>query len=154
VKTYELLIMNDKESPREFLPSSTLIDPNEFTPENSVILINSLWFLSMSVCLTCIMLATLLQRWADQYNSRIFTRPRTDPRDLAGPRTTFGAGESDLRLPWLIEALPTMLRVSLLLFFVGFGVFVFNLTSSFGTMEALLLTAGSLICPFLCYLQT
>ena len=154
MKTYELLLIDNKDIPPEYFPSSTLTDPNNFTPEGSVILVNSLWFLSMSVCLTCIMLASLLQRWADQYNTRIFTRSRTDPRKLAQPRTTFGAGQSDLRLPWLVEALPLMLRISLLLFFAGFGVFVFNLTISFGIMESLLLTAGSLICPFLCFWHT
>ena len=154
MKTYELLLIEKKNIPREYFPSSSLTDPNNFTPESSVILVNSLWFLSMSVCLTCIMLSSLLQQWADQYNTRIFTRSRTDPRNQAEPRTTFGAGENDLRLPWLVEALPLMLRISLLLFFAGFGVFVFNLTASFGTMEALLLTAGSLICPLLCFWHT
>jgi hypothetical protein len=154
VKTYELLLVDQKGEPREFFPSSTLTDPSTFTPENSVILINSLWFLSMSVCLTCIMLASLLQHWANQYNANIFTRPRTDPRDPAEPRSPFGAGVEELRLPWLVEALPALLRMSLLLFFTGFGVFVFNLTSDFGTAEALLLTAGSLICPLLCFLHT
>ena len=146
--------MDNKDLPRDYLPSSTLIDPNKFTPESTVILINSLWFLSMSICLTCIMLASLLQRWADHYNTRIFTRSRTDPRNLADRRMSFGPGESDLRLPWLVEALPLMLRISLLLFFTGFGVFVFNLTASFGILESLLLTAGSLICPFLCFWHT
>lgn len=154
VKTYELLITDDKAESRDSLPSSTLTDPNKFKPKKSVIMINSLWFLSMSVCLTCIMLGSLLQRWADQYNTNIFTRPRTDPRSPAEPRSAFGAGAEELRLPWLIEALPAMLRIALLLFFAGFGVFVFNLTADFGTMEALLLTAGSLICPLLCFWHT
>ena len=104
------------------------------------------------------MLGSLLQRWASQYNTNIFTRPRTDPRNAAEPRSPLGAGgggdEQPLRLPWLIEALPAMLRISLYLFFAGFGVFVFNLAADFGTFEALLLTAGSLICPLLCFWHT
>ena len=101
------------------------------------------------------MLGSLLQRWAKQYNTNIFTRPRTDPRNTTEPRRSpFGAGGDELRLPWLIEALPAMLRMSLYLFFTGFGVFVFNLASDFGTFEALLLTAGSLICPLLCFWHT
>jgi len=151
VKTYELFVVGDRLEPGELLPSSTLADPNNFTPESSAIMINSLWFLSISVSLTCIMLGSLLQRWACQYNTRIFTRPRTEPRNPAEPRPTFGAGRGELRPPWLVEALPVMLRVSLYLFFAGFGVFVFSLTSDLGTFEALLLTAGSLICPLLCF---
>lgn len=154
MKTYELLLVGDKLEKGDFLPSSTLIDPNNFKPESSDIIINSLWFLSMSVCLTCIMLGSLLQRWANQYNTNIFTRPRTDPRNTTEPRSPFGAGGDELRLPWLIEALPAMLRISLYLFFAGFGVFVFNLAANFGTFEALLLTAGSLICPLLCFWHT
>ena len=154
VKTYELLVVGDKLETGDILPSSTLTNPNDFKPENSAIMVNSLWFLSMSVCLTCIMLGSLLQRWAKQYNTKIFTRPRTDPRNTTEPRSPLGAGGDELRLPWLIEALPAMLRISLYLFFTGFGVFVFNLASDFGTFEALLLTAGSLICPLLCFWHT
>jgi len=151
-KTSELLA--DIKEPRDFLPSSTLIDPAKFAPATSIILINSFWFLSLAVSLTCILIATLLQRWTYQYSiSNIFARPRNMLSNAPGPRTSVGF-QDEPRLPWLIETLPTLLRISLGLFFTGFGVFVFNITSEFGIAPAILLTTGSLICPLFCFLQT
>jgi len=63
--------------------------------------------------------------------------------------SVFGGTEDKPSFPWLIEALPFLLRLSLALFFAGFGVFVFNLTAEFGTAQALLLTSGSLLSPLL-----
>jgi hypothetical protein len=114
-------------------------------------LINSLWFLSLAVSLTCILLASLPQRLAHQYTLKALARSRTDPRHLTAPRLLLGGEDDELQLPWLVDALPTLLRVSLFLFFAGFGVFVFSLTADYGTAQALLLTTGSLICPLLCF---
>jgi hypothetical protein len=150
-KTSELLA--DMNEPREFLPSSSLTDPAKFSPANSIILINSFWFLSLAVSLTCILMASLMQRWAYQSNIHLFSRPRLDLGSRAGHRAEARLDEQ-LRLPWLIEALPVLLRISLCLFFAGFAVFVFNLTSEFGTAPAFLLTTGSLICPLFCFWPT
>lgn len=150
-KTSELLA--DIKEPREFLPSSTLTDPTKFSPATSIILINSLWFLSLAVSLTCILMASLIQRWAYQSSAQLFTRPRLDLGSRAGRHASARLDE-ELRLPWLVEALPALLRISLFLFFSGFAVFVFNLTSEFGTGPAFLLTTGSLICPVFCFWQT
>jgi hypothetical protein len=109
--------------------------------------------LSLAVSLTCILMASLMQRWAYQYSIGIFARSRIDSSNSVGLRAPAGF-EDELRLPWLVEALPTLLRIALGLFFAGFGVFVFNLTSEFGTAPAFLLTTGSLICPVFCFWQT
>jgi hypothetical protein len=160
-------------APLESLPSATLTDPATFSPPTSIILINSLWFLSLAISLTCILLASLMQRWAYQSTIDIFARSRLDLPSVDGGsvgswewqgqeqaerrrRASAAAGhvEDELRLPWLMETLPTLLRIALLMFFAGFGVFVFDLTSEFGTAPAFLLTTGSLICPLFCFWQT
>lgn len=117
----------------------------------AVVLINSFWFLSLGVSLTCILLASLPRRWVRRYSDALAIRPSPHPERTRG---IFDAEEDDddlLPVPWLVEALPTLLRVGLYLFFAGFGVLVFNITANLGTAQAILLTAGSLICPVLCF---
>jgi len=111
-------------------------------------LINSFWFLSLVVSLTCILLSSLAQRWASEHRLNLSAQPRTEPRNSMAS-SVFGGTEDKPSFPWLIEALPFLLRLSLALFFAGFGVFVFNLTAEFGTAQALLLTSGSLLSPLL-----
>ncbi|KAI0246530.1 hypothetical protein BJV78DRAFT_144193 [Lactifluus subvellereus] len=149
-KSLELLADGDK-SQIPVLPP--LADPSQFSPSTPVVLINSLWFLSLGVSLTCILLASLPRRWVRRYSDVLAIRPRPDSHDLARTRRVFDAEDDgdQLSLPWLIEALPTLLRAALYLFFAGFGVLVFNLTANLGIAQAILLTTGSLICPVLCF---
>ncbi|KAH9983042.1 hypothetical protein BJV74DRAFT_53711 [Russula compacta] len=156
LKTHELLA-EDKE-PYAYFISTTIPDPTRFAPARSAVLINSLWFLSLAVSLSCIMLASLPQRWTHQYHDAIGMgmtgRSRNglrNPATAAAPRASVDGAEDDLPPPWLIKALPTLLHMALYLFFSGFAVFVFNLTSSYGIAQALLLTAGSLISPLFCF---
>ncbi|KAI0252915.1 hypothetical protein BJV78DRAFT_1087367, partial [Lactifluus subvellereus] len=89
-----------------------LSDPSQFSPTTSAVLVNSLWFLSLVVSLTCALLATLLQQWARRY-LRI--------------RAFFSEGVDKLHLPWAVETLPTLLHASLFLFFAGLVIFLFGI---------------------------
>jgi hypothetical protein len=86
--------------------------------------VNSLWFLSLAISLTCALLATLLQQWARRYLK--LTQPRYSPHKRARIRAFFFEGVEKLLLPWVVEALPTLLHVSLFLFFSGLVVFLCN----------------------------
>ncbi|KAH9972292.1 hypothetical protein BGW80DRAFT_1120412, partial [Lactifluus volemus] len=46
---------------------ATPVQPPSFSPSKSAIWVNSLWFLSLVISLTCALLATLLQQWARRY---------------------------------------------------------------------------------------
>ena len=95
-----------------------------FTPPKSAIWVNSLWFLSLAISLTCALLATLLQQWARRY-IRI-TQPRYSPHKRGRIRAFYAEGVEQLRLPLAVEALPTLLHLSLFLFFAGLLVFLFS----------------------------
>ncbi|KAH9971429.1 hypothetical protein BGW80DRAFT_1122896, partial [Lactifluus volemus] len=43
--------------------------PPQFSPQNSAVLVNSLWFLSLVISLTSALLATMLQQWARRFLS-------------------------------------------------------------------------------------
>ena len=104
--------------------SSLPTSPPPFNPPNYAIWVNALWFLSLVISITCALLATLLQQWARRYLK--VTRPRYSPHKRARIRAFFAEGVDKFLLPWAVEALPTMLHLSLFLFFAGLAVFLWN----------------------------
>ncbi|KAF8261205.1 hypothetical protein EI94DRAFT_1607964, partial [Lactarius quietus] len=104
------------------IPPSLSNPAASFIPPTSVVWVNSLWFLSLVFSLTCALLATLLQQWARRYLR--LTHPRCSPHKRARIRAFFADGVERLHLPWAVEALPTLLHISLFLFFAGLCVFL------------------------------
>ncbi|KAH9972315.1 hypothetical protein BGW80DRAFT_383040 [Lactifluus volemus] len=104
------------------------VQPPPFFPVTSAIWVNSLWFLSLVVSLTCALLATLLQQWARRYVT--ITQP---PRYSHGPhkrapiRAFFADGVEKFHLHGSVEALPALLHLSLFLFFSGLAIYLFNI---------------------------
>ena len=86
---------------------------------------NSLWFLSLVISLTCALLATFLQQWARRYLRVTSSRYSLHKRALI--RAFFFEGVEKLLLPWAVETLPTLLHISLFLFFAGLVVFLWNI---------------------------
>ncbi|KAH9057264.1 hypothetical protein EDB87DRAFT_1686547 [Lactarius vividus] len=62
--------------------------------------------------------------WARRYLK--VTQPRYSPHKRARIRAFFAEGVDKFLLPWAVEALPTLLHVSLFLFFAGISVFLWN----------------------------
>ncbi|KAF8257558.1 hypothetical protein EI94DRAFT_1278403, partial [Lactarius quietus] len=106
------------------ISSSLPASPPPFSPPNYAIWVNALWFLSLVISITCALLATLLQQWARKYLK--VTQPRYSPHRRARIRAFFAEGVDKFLLPWAVEALPTMLHISLFLFFAGLAVFLWN----------------------------
>jgi len=119
---YQLLSKED--GSQVVIPPSISNPAASFTAPASAVWVNSLWFSSLVIGLTCALLATLLQQWARRY-LRV-TSPRYSPRKRARIRTFFAEGVKRLHLPWTVEALTTLLHIALFLFLVGLGVFLFG----------------------------
>ncbi|KAH9972272.1 hypothetical protein BGW80DRAFT_1227651 [Lactifluus volemus] len=102
------------------------VQPPPFSPSKSAIWVNSLWFLSLVIALTCALLATLLQQWARRYVT-ITQPPRYSPHKRAPIRAFFANGVEKFHLPWSVEALPTLLHLALFLFFIGLAIYLFNI---------------------------
>jgi Family of unknown function (DUF6535) len=105
---------------------ATPAEPPPFSPPKSAVWVNSLWFLSLVISLTCALLATLLQQWAGRYLT-ITQPPRYSPHKRASIRAFFANGVEKFHLPRSVEALPALLHLSLFLFFSGLVVFLFNI---------------------------
>ena len=71
------------------------------------------------------MLATLIQQWARRY-LRMAHRPRDSPHDAARIRAFFADGIEKFRFSWVVEAIPTLIHISLFLFFAGLLIYLFN----------------------------
>jgi hypothetical protein len=117
---YQLLA--DPNVSRTLIPAK----PPPFAPPKSAIWVNSLWFLSLAISFTCALLATLLQQWARRYLT-ITQQPRYTPHKRARICAFLADGVDKSYLPWAVEALPTLLHLSLFLFFAGLLVFLFDL---------------------------
>ncbi|KAH9970197.1 hypothetical protein BGW80DRAFT_1461471 [Lactifluus volemus] len=105
---------------------ATTAQPPPFSPPKSAVFVNSLWFLSLVISLTCALLATMLQQWARRYVT-ITQPPRYSPHRRAPIRAFFANGVEKFHLPWSVEALPALLHLALFLFFSGLGIFLFNI---------------------------
>ena len=80
--------------------------------------------MSLVISLTCALLATLLQQWARRYLK--ITQPRYKPHKRARIRAFFAKGVEKHLVSWTVDALPTLLHLSLFLFFAGLVVFLCN----------------------------
>ena len=80
--------------------------------------------MSLVISLTCALLATFLQQWARRYLK--ITQSRYSPHKRARIRAFFSEGVDKCLLPWTVDALPTLLHISLFLFFAGLVVFLSN----------------------------
>ena len=94
-----------------------------FSPSASVVFINSVWFLSLVLSLTCALMATLMQQWARRY-LQIIQRNHA-PHVRAHLREYFSRGAEKFSIFGLVELLPSLLLLSVLLFFAGLVVFAY-----------------------------
>ena len=136
-------ILADPNVSRTSIPS----EPAPFSPTSSAVWSNALLFLSLVVSLTCALLATMLQQWARRY-LRFTQRPKDNPHDRARIRAFFLHGVDTFHVSWVVEALPTLLHLSIGLFFSGILVWLFDINHpvfrSVGSWAAL--SASAYIC--------
>jgi hypothetical protein len=110
---------------RSSIPSA-VIKPPSFSPPTYAVWVNSFWSLSLVVSLTCALLATLAHQWARRY-VRNTQPPRCSPEKRARTRAFFSEGAEKLYLSRVVETtLPTLVHLSLFLFFGGLLIFLFN----------------------------
>ncbi|KAN0137208.1 hypothetical protein V8E53_004918 [Lactarius tabidus] len=109
---------------RSNLSSSPPTSPPSFSPPTYAVWVNSLWFLSLVISITCALLATLLQQWARRYLN--VTQTCSSLHKRARIRSFFAEGVKKSHLSMVVEALPTLIHVSVSLFFAGLVVFLWN----------------------------
>jgi hypothetical protein len=96
-----------------------------FQPPTSAIWVNALWFLSLVTSLFCALLATLQQYWARRY-LRI-TQTQCAIHKRARLRAFFAEGVEHFQLPFVVETIPTLIHISMFLFFTGLVISLFSI---------------------------
>ena len=109
--------------------TSPVAQPPPFSPPRYAIWVNSLWFMSLVIGLTCALLATLLQQWARRY-TRVTQPARCSPEKRARMRAFFSRGANNMNLPLVVEGLPALIHLAVFLFFAGLIIFLLNVNHS------------------------
>ncbi|KAH9991181.1 hypothetical protein BJV77DRAFT_963013 [Russula vinacea] len=118
-------VLADPNATRSSIPSP-VAKPPPFSPPRYAIWVNSLWFLSLVMSLSCALWATSLQQWARRY-IRLTQPAQCQPEKRARMRAFFAKGVEKMHIPWAVEGLPALLHLSLFLFLGGLVVFLFNI---------------------------
>ncbi|KAJ7897356.1 hypothetical protein B0H14DRAFT_2677929 [Mycena olivaceomarginata] len=109
--------------------------PSAFVPPTSALICNTLWFLSLGFSLSCALSATLVDQWARNYILATESRPSLHKR----------ARISAFQMNTVVELIPTLLHISLLLFFAGLVEFLRPINAVISNlMLGILLFCGSL----------
>ncbi|KAJ7094785.1 hypothetical protein C8R44DRAFT_890213 [Mycena epipterygia] len=95
---------------------------DSFTPPTTSLVCNALWFISLSLSLSCALIATLLEQWARDFihNSDI----RSAPVIRARVFSYLYYGLKRFNMHTVVEIVPLLLHASLLLFFAGLVTFL------------------------------
>jgi Family of unknown function (DUF6535) len=101
----------------------SLSDPT-VSPSASDIRVNISWFMSLVSSLCAALLATLIQRWAQDY-MHMFQR-YSNPFEIARIRQYLHEGVMRWRMTTMVEAVPALVHISLFLFFIGLADFLLN----------------------------
>ncbi|KAK0457170.1 uncharacterized protein EV420DRAFT_1335894, partial [Desarmillaria tabescens] len=108
------------------VPRSGLTPFSEFRPTTSDLLVNGLWFTSLSFSLTTALLAVLTKQWIHLYMSI----PSGTPQDRCRVRQFQYMGLQQWRVAFIIGLLPVLMSASLCVFLVGLVVFLVPLQKS------------------------
>ncbi|KAG6905730.1 hypothetical protein DXG01_001087 [Tephrocybe rancida] len=128
IESYKLL----KPDPIDI--TATLLSPSAVT-------VNILWFLSLAFSLTTALIVTLVQQWIRDYLQRI--QRHSQPQRRGRARRFLFNGLEKWKLETVVEYIPTLLHLSVFLFFAGLCIFL----SLVDTVVAWLV-----LCVFVCCL--
>ncbi|KAF8462479.1 hypothetical protein DFH94DRAFT_856317, partial [Russula ochroleuca] len=104
---------------------SALAKPPAFSPPTYAIWVNSLWFLSLAVSLSCATETMILRNWAVQYLS-VTRPPYYTSWKQARIRAIFAKGNPGPNVIWGTSGGPIFLHLSVLLFIAGGLIYLFN----------------------------
>ncbi|KAK7693017.1 hypothetical protein QCA50_002582 [Cerrena zonata] len=102
------------------IPSFT---PSPFIPARFAVLINTLWLLSLVVALITASLGILVKQWLHE----LMARDTQDPRQQVKLRFFREIGVQRWQVFEIAAALPLLLQLALLLFFIGLSAFLHDL---------------------------
>ncbi|KAJ7147909.1 hypothetical protein C8R43DRAFT_1009865 [Mycena crocata] len=111
--------------------------PATFEPSVSALVCNALWFISLTLSLTCALVATLVEQWARDFLHR--AEIRSSPVERARIFSYLYYGLKRFQMHSVVEVLPLLLHVSLVLFLAGLVAFLAPVNNAITILAAALL---------------
>ncbi|KAJ7153335.1 hypothetical protein C8R46DRAFT_961684, partial [Mycena filopes] len=102
--------------------SFVLPTPSVFHPSSSSLICNILWFLSLTLSLTCALLATLVEQWAREFLHKTEKQPSPVRRARVFAFLYFGVRRFGLH--FVVDLIPLLLHIALVLFLAGLVAFL------------------------------
>ncbi|KAH7096329.1 hypothetical protein BKA62DRAFT_593689, partial [Auriculariales sp. MPI-PUGE-AT-0066] len=130
------------------------LDPNAYQVPLSVRWSNGLWLASLVISLFVALNAIVAQQWLEEYTSRI-SGPAVNHKHWVRRHRVLSDGFERWKIELFISALPLLLHISLLLFFIGLVLFfrpLDNVAATFVMTLAILTFAfyvGTTIAPLI-----
>lgn len=119
---YQTLLAISTGSPAN-LSTSINTEPPAFSPTRSAVVVNALWFASLSLSVAVSLVAMMAKEWF-----RSFMSGRTGPmRRQVRLRQQRWEAIGRLGMKWVLSTLPLLTHASLLLFVIGLSVFLWNI---------------------------
>ncbi|CAE6437961.1 unnamed protein product [Rhizoctonia solani] len=94
-----------------------------FTPSLAAVWVNALWFLSLSLSVSVSLVAMLAKQWCYSYMSGRTGQPHVQARS----RQRRLDGLEHWKMPEILAFLPTLMHLSLVLFFVGLTIYLWDI---------------------------
>jgi hypothetical protein len=112
-----------------------------FEPKPSAVRVNVLWFLSLVLSLSCALSATLMQQWARRYRELAQRRGAFHRRGRMRAYISYGINRFGMARA--VATMPTLLHISVFLFFAGLVEFLFPIhaTVAYTTLGCIILFA-------------
>ena len=115
--------------------SHTPYIPTDFQPQRTDIIINCLFYASLSASLVAALASVVALQWVANYDAAI-TRGGSSPEDRAARRQFRHAGVVSWKMSETIYALPILLYFSVILFFAGLILWMWTLNQIVGAVVA------------------
>lgn len=123
-----------------------------FQPSSSALRVNAFWFLSLCFGLACALTATLVQQWARTYLQAIERRPA--PQKKARIRAYLYRGLESFGMTTLVDGIPTLMHISVFLFFAGLVDFLFAINRLVAHTTLIIVSVCAGLYVFITFLPT
>ena len=102
------------------------MNPDDFVPDARALWSNWLWFISLMLSMTVVLIAILAKQWISQYRLRVGTNVESN-RAWAWRHRAFHKGLEDFHFTEIISVLPLLTHLSLFGFFTGLSIYLLPL---------------------------
>ena len=110
--------------------------PADFSPPYHIVVVNALFYTSLSIMLLAAFIAMLIKSWIREFDRGL--KAMSLPEQRAKSREFRYLGMQRWRLPGMVGVLPLLIQISLFLFTLGLAWFLFHVSKpSFGVTTAI-----------------